>query len=161
MLGYALTVRADEKIFRNGAMVFGFTSSFRMGQLLRYKLIIPEHSPRLTDIEYMSTVFIDEARKCLKAGGYSTIDSNVETGGRFIVGYKGQLYRIDYDYQVGVSADPFCAVGCGGDYAHAALWINHKHPKLSAKAKVIQALKAAEHFSAGVRGPFKVIKLSG
>ena len=38
---YNMQIRADEKVFKNGEMVFGFTSSFRMGQLLRFSLILP------------------------------------------------------------------------------------------------------------------------
>ena len=36
--GMSLTVRADEKVFQNGEFLMGFTTSFRMGQLLRYSL---------------------------------------------------------------------------------------------------------------------------
>lgn len=40
--GYDLMLRADQKVFRNGDFLMGFTSSFRMGQLLRYKLSPPK-----------------------------------------------------------------------------------------------------------------------
>ena len=33
--GWDLTVRADPKVFVSGSYVMGFTTSFRMGQLLR------------------------------------------------------------------------------------------------------------------------------
>ena len=33
--GWNLTVRADPKVFANDSYVMGFTTSFRMGQLLR------------------------------------------------------------------------------------------------------------------------------
>ena len=36
--GYQKTIRKDAKVFTNGIAVMGYTSSFRMGQLLRYKL---------------------------------------------------------------------------------------------------------------------------
>ena len=39
--GLSLTVRADEKVFQNGEFLMGFTTSFRMGQLLRYSLKPP------------------------------------------------------------------------------------------------------------------------
>lgn len=34
--GWTLNVRKDSKVFTNGAYVMGFTTSFRMGQLLRW-----------------------------------------------------------------------------------------------------------------------------
>ena len=158
---YDLIISAVEKVFRNGPVIVGVAGSWRSLQLLQYQLSEPHHPAGMCDAEYMSTAFVDEVRKCFKAGGCLTLKDNIEVGERFIVGYHGCLYRVYEDFQVAVAADPFCAIGCGESYAHAALWVNHKQPKLSAKAKVVQALKAAEHFSAGVRGPFKVIKLSG
>ena len=43
--GLSLVVRADEKVLRNGDFLMGFTTSFRMGQLLRYKLDPPRRHP--------------------------------------------------------------------------------------------------------------------
>lgn len=54
-----LRVRKDEKVFVSGEYVMGFTSSFRMGQLLRYTLkgaVCPAKQDRHA---FMSTVFID------------------------------------------------------------------------------------------------------
>ena len=45
--GYDITIRADEKVFKNGQCVFGFTSSFRMGQLLCYKFKVPVKPPKM------------------------------------------------------------------------------------------------------------------
>ena len=36
--GLDITVRADAKVFRNGDFLIGFTSSFRMGQLLAFHM---------------------------------------------------------------------------------------------------------------------------
>jgi ATP-dependent protease HslVU (ClpYQ) peptidase subunit len=45
--GFDYHIREDQKVFQNGDMIFGFTSSFRMGQLLQYSLKIPDHDPRI------------------------------------------------------------------------------------------------------------------
>ena len=37
----SVRIRKDPKIFEKSGMLFGYTSSFRMGQLLQYKLVIP------------------------------------------------------------------------------------------------------------------------
>lgn len=84
--GYSLTVRADQKVFRNGKMLFGFTSSFRMGQLLRWALTIPDHDPRADVEKYMATVFVNAVRECLKTNGFATKKDEVETGGTFLCG---------------------------------------------------------------------------
>ena len=151
--GYALTVRADEKVFRNGPFLMGFTTSFRMGQLLRFNLKPPEHRKGVEPYEYMVTDFVDAARKCLKKGGYAKKENEVESGGDFLVGYRGHLFTVESDYQVAEATDGFNAVGCGAALARGALYITaQKKPR----ERVLLALKAAEHMNAGVRGPFIV-----
>ncbi|HEX8030284.1 MAG TPA: hypothetical protein VF491_17540 [Vicinamibacterales bacterium] len=151
--GYSLNVRADAKVFRNGPMLFGFTSSFRMGQLLRYALTVPDHDPRIDIDKYMATTFIDAVRECLKSRGYATKKNDAEEGGTFLVAYKGQLFYIGDDYQVGRPADGFDAVGCGFDIARGALFASSH---LKGKKRAQLALEAAERFSAAVRGPFHI-----
>jgi ATP-dependent protease HslVU (ClpYQ) peptidase subunit len=149
--GYSLTVRADRKVFKNGDFVLGFTSSFRMGQLLHHAFTPPKRHPD-TDIDkFMVTDFVNGVRDCLKTGGYAERSNEVETGGIFLVGYAGRLFRIDSDYQVGESADGYDAAGCGEDIARGALYANPSGKPLD-RLKI--ALEAAERFSAGVRGPY-------
>lgn len=149
--GLALTVRADEKVFASGEFIMGFTGSFRMGQLLRYSLAVAGKPEAMDDIEYMSTWFIDSVRACLKKGGYSRTYDGQESGGVFLVGYRGRLYVVYSDYQVGRPADGYSAVGCGEDIALGALYATrHQAPA----ERIETALDAAERFSGGVRGPF-------
>lgn len=154
--GLDLTVRSDVKVFRNGPMLFGFTTSFRMGQLLRYALRVPDHDPRTPDDKYMVTTFIDAVRECLKSHGWAERDKDQERGGCFLVGYKGKLYGVHDDYQVGVAADGYDAVGCGEAFARGALFASEH---LSGQQRAELALRAAERCSAGVRGPFHIESL--
>src|SRR5277367_6187487 len=96
--GLSLTIRADEKVFGNGPFVFGFTSSFRMGQLLRYKFSPPDQTVNQGDMEYMVTSFIDSARRCFANNGFG--DKEATRGGTFLVGFNSKLYTIEGDFQV-------------------------------------------------------------
>ncbi|MEJ8547182.1 hypothetical protein [Brevibacillus borstelensis] len=154
--GYNLTVRADEKVFINGEFLMGFTSSFRMGQLLRCRFKPPYHRPEVSDYEYLVTDFIDEVRNCLKQGGYARNDNGEERAGTFLIGYRGKLYTVECDYQVGIPDDNFAAVGCGDLIALGALYASEG---VGPMKRVNQALEAAERFSAGVRGPFVIKSL--
>lgn len=151
--GLALTVRRDPKIYRVADFLFGFTSSFRMGQLLGYKFSPPQHHAEWDIERYMTTVFVDALRQTLKDGGFARNDSGVEQAGEFLVGYRGRIFRVCSDYQVGENVDPFDAVGCGADLALGAL---HATREKSPAERVLMALEAAEAFSAGVRRPFRV-----
>lgn len=158
---WSIKRRDDAKVFKlrtgNNFVAFGFTTSFRMGQLLRFSLTLPTQECK-DPYEYMCTVFINSVRECLRHGGYTTIENNVETGGRFLVGYHKKLYCIDHDFQVGRSLSGYDAVGCGDALALGSLHTTQKlvkHPR----ERISLALKAAEAFSAGVQRPFSIIQV--
>ena len=150
---YALQVRADKKVFRNGDFIMGFTSSFRMGQLLAHSLKPPRYHPNDDVYAYMVTDFVDAVRKCLKDGGYAEKHNEAEQGGTFLVGYAGRMFSIEGDYQVGETVDGFNACGCGDLIALGALAVTvGQEPE----KRIRDALEAAERHSGGVRGPFHV-----
>ena len=152
--GWDLMIRKDPKIFISGDYAIGFTTSFRLGQLLQFRLKLPE-PPRTQSRLYpfMVNEFVEAARECLKAGGVATKEKEAEQGGTFIVGVRGRLFTVESDYQVIEPAVPFAAVGSGAPYALGSLATSKGSPL----ARVRQALAVAERFSAGVRGPFRVL----
>ena len=152
--GMSLTVRADEKVFQNGEFLMGFTTSFRMGQLLRYSLKPPRRHPDDDIHQYMVVDFVNAVRGCLKAGGYASKEDEVESGGTFLVGYAGHLFTVDSDYQVGIPEDGYAAVGSGQDIAQGSLFATQGQEP---RQRVLTALQAAERFNAGVRGPFHIL----
>jgi hypothetical protein len=153
--GLSITIRDDPKVFTNGPFLMGFTSSFRMGQLLRYKLDPPKQTVSQDDMKYLVTDFVDSLRKCFSANGFGDKDATV--GGTFLVGYKGKLYTIEKDYQVGIPNAAYDAVGCGSDLALGSL---HSTAKMNLKPeqRITMALEAASAFSAGVAAPFLILK---
>jgi len=157
--GYDLTIRADEKVFKKDDMIFGFTSSFRMGQIIRYCFDIPYHVSKKNDFEYLCTDFIRELRECLKREGYARVKDNQVIGGVFLLGYKGSIYKIEGDFQVGKSKRRFDACGCGASYALGAMHVLVKEGELSSLDIIRKSLCVAESFSAGVSAPFVVEKL--
>lgn len=152
-----LTIRADDKVFRNGDFLMGFTTSFRMGQLLRYAFHPPRQDPDVDVFAYLVTTFIDGVRECLKTGGYAVEQNKQESCGQFLVGYRGGLYTIESDYQVGQASDNQMAIGCGAAYALGVLFSTQGDPP---GQRILRALMAAEHYSAGVRAPFKILDLA-
>lgn len=148
----ALTVIVEPKVFHNGPYVFGFTDSFRVGQLLRHAFRPPAPTGDLD--RFLVTKFIDALRGCLQDGGVASRANEVEAGGTFLVGVSGRLFQVESDYQVGEAVDGFDAIGCASDVARGALFAT---PKLAPKARLRLALEAAERHSAGVRGPWTFI----
>lgn len=151
--GYEITARADSKVFRVGPYVMGFTTSFRMGQLLRYSF----HPPAVDtwDVDrFMATRFVDKVRDCLRDGGFMSVNSSQEAGGDFLVGVAGHLYRICSDFQIARALDGYDAVGCGADLARGSLFTTRLNPE--PHTRVTSALEAAAHHSAGVAPPFTI-----
>jgi ATP-dependent protease HslVU (ClpYQ) peptidase subunit len=152
--GWVMYQVRDPKIFRVGRMLIGFTSSWRMGQLLGHSLTLPEHHGDVPADRYMATSFIDAVRECLKRGGWAKKENEVEKGGAFLVGYQGRIFHVDDDYHVGESVADFDAVGSGymialGSLHTSAAW----HDPIK---RVNAALEAASSYCATVRGPFTV-----
>lgn len=151
-----ITTRLDKKIFRIGEMLFGCCGSFRMTQLLRHGLILPEHPDDLSIDDYMVLKFIEGARTVFEAGGYMRKFNESEWGGDFLVGYRGHLYHIESDFQVGESAALYDACGNGDDVALGVLYATagmrpHQRIKL--------ALEASEYHNVGVRAPFHILSV--
>ncbi|MDX1216296.1 hypothetical protein GOL99_12200 [Sinorhizobium medicae] len=155
--GMSITNRVDEKVFRNGPYLIGYTSSFRMGQLLRYHLKVAKRDPDVSAMEHMVTAFIPAVRQCFFEGGYTWKSEDME----FLVGYEGHLFHIENDFQVGEARTGYDACGCGADIAlgalHAMRWSNFSLGKVHPQNQIEMALAAAAEFSAGVRGPWTVM----
>lgn len=157
--GYRQSVRSDVKVWKAGEFVHGFTTSYRMGQLLRYNLSPPQTPHLEADEEerdkWMTTTYIDAVRKVLKEGGYAKVENGVELGGCYLVGWRGRLYRVDSDFQVGRSIEGFDAVGSGEDVAIGAMEVSSGKPTERVRA----ALAAAEKYNAAVGGPFTLVSV--
>ena len=74
--GYDTRQAKAPKVFENGEFLMGYTTSFRMGQLLQYHLTIPKQTSHESDMSYMVTTFIDAVRDCFKNQGFTTINNN-------------------------------------------------------------------------------------
>jgi hypothetical protein len=152
--GTELRVRGEGKVFvLDGRMVLGFCGSARVADVVRYKLKPPDHDPRKPDREYLAAAFVDAMRAALKEAGTLTVKGGTEhMGGEFLLGYRGNLYAMYGDFQLGVLDDGIGAVGCGQDLCLGALAVGKGEPEDRVRA----ALAVAERFSAFVRGPFHV-----
>lgn len=156
--GTSMTIRADQKVFRNGPYLFGFTSSFRMGQLLRHALKPP--APPSRDIDaFMVTTFIDSVRDALKEGGYVSTQNGVETSGTFMVGVIGKLFTIHSDNQVSRSRSGYDAIGCGDNLALGSMHTT-RALHLAPRQRIRLALMAASEHNAAVAAPFIVKALA-
>ncbi|MFA5135237.1 MAG: hypothetical protein WC505_05665 [Patescibacteria group bacterium] len=158
--GFNYTIRKDKKVFRRDNMIFGFTSSFRMGQLIQTSLVIPEHRESVDDFTYLTTLFIDSVMSCFRDKSFLRVKDNEAGGGTFLVGYRGNIYEVEADFQVGQPVEQYAACGCGLYFALGAMHALQKH-KLAPKEKITRALAAAAGFAEAVRPPWNFVSLAG
>lgn len=160
--GHLTVVSAVPKVFSTGDFLIGYTSSWRMGQILEHHLRIDEGLlPKPGDDlqGFMVRVFVENVRELFKTLGYAKLENNEESAGEFLVGCYGHLYHIETDYQVGETANGMDACGCGEQVALGALCATEKLG-LTAFQRIDIALEAAAEFSCGVRPPF-IVKVIG
>ena len=156
--GHSMLLRADKKVFTSGGFVIGSTWSYRMAQLLQYKFSAPRYHESDDVYKYMVVDFIDAIRQCFKDGGFARKEKEEEVGGQFLVGFKGRLFCIDSDYQVGEAMDKYMAIGSGFDLALGAMHATEGQPPVQ---RIQTALEAAEKFNTTVQAPFFVMTTTG
>ena len=162
-----IELRDDPKVFERKGYIIGYTTSFRMGQILRYHTSLPE--PVGDDLyAFMVNAFIPAARSAFVEHGFDKTYSRGETGeggqwseqgqcigGRFVVGLRGQLFTIDHDYNVAKPHLPYVAIGRGAEVAYGALFSTGA---MAMEERAEAALHAATQHTGCVRPPFVVVR---
>lgn len=152
--GYYTTQRKDHKVFKKGKFVFGFTSSFRMGQIIQFCFNPPEIDEKKDTFEYMVADFIPALKSSFSEHGFNRVESSVDSCGTFLCGVGGRLFCVEDDYQVSELLDEFTSVGCGREIAVGAMSLVSKtYPK----AAILRSLEVVEKYNAGVCGPFNIV----
>lgn len=161
----------NAKVFRKGPYVIGYTTSFRLGQIVRFATELPEPpdaSPgeegepdggcQHTQLEaFFSTTFAEALRHAFAEHGY---ERPLGEGGSLLVGVRGRLFVLGLDFQVLAGEESFAAIGSGRHLAYGALAALDQlamgtQLKLEQRARL--ALESAARFAPGVRGPFRFV----
>ncbi len=110
--------RRDEKVFAlTDWMGVGFTTSYRLGQIVRYHLPPLDEPTTLDRHAWMVSRFVPELRGALRQHGWVKAENGRDEGGTMIVSIRSDIFVIYDDFQVAQPALPFCAIGAGGDVA--------------------------------------------
>jgi len=150
-------VRIPPKVFVKGNYGFGFSHSFRLGQIIEHVFEPPPVSPKVTDnelIAHMVKNFIPQLKSTLEDHGYPYHEDEKE-GWALIIGIHGRILTIESDWQIGLDDLDFTAIGSGAEYALGALYVSDKEPLETATA----ALMAANKFCPSVMTPFNFIEV--
>jgi ATP-dependent protease HslVU (ClpYQ) peptidase subunit len=113
-------IHTQPKLFNKKGVLFGFTTSYRFGQILDHLLpdpVVPENPEEV--YRWLITVLIPDIKKAMK-------DAEWTTGGSCLIGVKGQLWELQNDWSVLRSVSGYAAVGAGTEYGNASMMTNLK-----------------------------------
>lgn len=165
---------------REARAVIGYTSSFRMADILwslidrahRFNPASDDAFPAVTswygatismtgvDLErhWVVNCFIPVIQQAFSEAGWQKVEHERRQGGDFLLGFEGRLFRIQEDYSVVEASEGYDAVGCGDKFAIGAMYVSNG---LEPEVRLKNALAAAEHHSAYVSQPFHVVSTGG
>ena len=143
------------KVFHRGPFLIAYTDSFRMGQILQYDLHPPEQENGEEIHQFMASKFVGAVREALRRNGWMTVKDGQESGGTFLVGYRGHLYGIHSDFQVMESAMHVQAYGVGREYALGAMLALSA---LAPEARIRASILIASQWCAGICEPIHVLE---
>ena len=148
--GYTGAPVEEPKIFRNGPLLIGYTSSFRMGQLLRHALEVPVV---LNDIDkWVSVDLMQAIRKAFKDNGWDREKEGQAEGGNFLIAVAGKCYEIQSDYSYIRNINGEYSVGSGIHYALGSLRSTRNNP--NQKKRLQEALETASEYVVSVSAPY-------
>lgn len=156
---YSIGTCREAKVWQSGPVLFGACGSFRVSQLLRWKMTLPTPGPDDEPLDYIVGDLIDAMRDSLARGGALTTwqeDSTEElTSSGLLLGYGGRVFEVFEDFGIGELVEGYGSIGCGSLIALGSLSSTEGQ---KSRKRVQTALSAAERHSAGVRGPFTIIE---
>lgn len=139
-------------------IVIGYTSSYRMGDILRTHLDDIAPFGHMDAEQWMISEFIPAVRGAFCDGGFTERKDGREAGGEFIVAVQpGRMFVVQSDFSVIEPAGGEFAIGAGAAYALGSL-----HATSGDQDAILRAMKAgaaAEAWSPSVRGPMHIIAL--
>lgn len=150
-----VSARGDPKVFTNGPLLLGCAGSFRVMQVLRYGLHVPEQADDLTEHAYLCAVVIPAIRAALRDAGCLDKDERGSDSMdcEALIGYRGRLSVLSSDFNVGEPVKDYHALGSGREYALGSLWSTVER---APDVRVTVALGVAGEFCGSVGPPYTV-----
>ena len=147
--GFTGKVYPDSKVFVNGDFIIGYTSSFRMGQILEWNWNQPLRQEGICDREYMQLNVVESLRETFAAFGYGVKGGLEDIGGNFLIGYKDKLYEMQNNFSL-LSIEDYAAVGSGSYHAEAILHLLYENEEVHPFEIMETAIGTAAHFTQSV-----------
>lgn len=157
--GHSKSEYSESKVYKHSKMIFGYTSTYRFGQIVELMLddneiYIPEDPSDIYG--WLVRVFVPKLRK--------TLTENGSEGGYMLMGIKGQLWSIQSDFSVLRAVRGYNSVGSGDTFAKGSMYTQVNLNGLpsdvnAAKKMVALAIEAAGNLCTSVSATSTVVVL--
>jgi ATP-dependent protease HslVU (ClpYQ) peptidase subunit len=153
-----LSLSNSDKIFSNNNFIFGVCGSLRLAQLLQYDYKPPKQPKKLSDIQFLVSIFCDDLRSYLEEKEHSFGTEENVFYSAVIIGYNKKIYLLDEAYQI---SRPNYNYICEGSGKQVALGAMHVLMNIEDKPenKINQSLEAAAKHTCFVQPPFHILKM--
>jgi len=143
-------IMKEGKFVRCGKFTIGYTTSFRMAQIIDNLNKKPK-----TIYEFCEVI-----RDALKEKGFSEIDNNKEIGGTMIVSDGIEMWHVGSDFAYTQDSRNLYAIGSGYAYALGAMFVTrNEYPKQSEDWMLRAGLQVASECIPTVISPFHIRKI--
>lgn len=149
------TPKLVRKPVRNGGgsidVLIGYTSSYRMGDILRYLWECPEFSGDAN--EWIVAKCIPSLRCLFESEGFMGKDDSRDSGGDFIFIVDCRIFHIQNDFSVLEPSEGYLSVGSGEYIAVGAMWNEAAREEATAESICSAGMRAAIAHNPYVAGP--------
>lgn len=114
-------LHTQPKVFNKRGVVFGYTTSYRFGQILEHSMPDPVVPAESSDIyRWLITTLVPSIKNALKDNEYSE-------SGECLIGVRDQLWILKDDFAVLRPTCGFSSVGSGDEYALGSMFTSMTH----------------------------------
>lgn len=150
------------KMIKLNDMLIGISGTLRPLQLIQHQLVLADRTEKQSSMEYLVKVFVPAVKQLLvdndcimNNDNYKQSDSNL------LIGYRGEIFIMDTNFQIVQTNDSYSAIGSGTDTALGALAVfsNMDWMEFSPSYTIKKTLEIAEKHCLGIQKPFKVMSI--
>ena len=147
------------KVFKNGDFLVGYTTCYRMGQILEYSWETPTKSLDYSDDVYLYKHVVNSLKTAFDTNSFGHKKGKSFSGGNFLLGWKGRILEVQDNLSI-LEHEYFASVGCGEYFANASmatqmeLGVNEDNPELFLST----ALKVTSGLVTGVSSAYSYIQ---
>ena len=161
--GFTYQTVVPSKVFKHSKMMFGYTSTFRFGQIIEHIMddnsLYPPTEKEET-YRWLVKTFVPKIQKVLKDEDY-----NIGDGCNAVLVVNGQVWELQNDFSVLRNDVGLCVVGSGLYHAQSSiltqLLMNHKNskPSITEAVQIVElAYQVTSSFVSSVSSKVQVIK---